>query len=371
MGDALPAGLYARLTRRFLAAEKAVQRRRRDLVFGLQRLIPSIPHDAVIETRFQTVRDRAQGMPSDGLPAPIAAKLDGWRHATSEESLRVVTEPCVVEPKLGVAFVRGRVVWGSTDFPYRERDLAYHTVPFARRRLDEAILLHDHWAPSYFHFWNDFLVKAAAADEWGVAPGAPFVVPAAIAETPFFAEARALGAFAGRDVVVQGRREALRVGRAWLIRTFDTDRLRFDALADRLRPETAHGDRRLFLARSPRFGRRFANQGEIDAVLARHGVERLVAEDMALSEQIAAFASARWIVAAHGAGLVNMMFRRDPCSVVEIYADNFGTPRFALMAWQRGFEHVALTARSEAGREKRSDSRLDPAALDAALARLG
>jgi hypothetical protein len=359
--------------RRFLAAEKAVQRRRRVLVFALQRLIPSIPHDAVVETRFSATRDRAQGMASDGLPGSIAETLEGWRRATSEESLRVVTEPCVVEPKLGVCFVRGRVVWGTTDFPYRERDLAYHAVPFARRRLAEAVLLHDHWAVSYFHFWNDFLVKSVAVDEWGVPGDVPLLVPARIAETPFFAEARAMGVLAGREVVVQGRHEAIRVGRAWLPRTFDTDRPRFDALARRLRAavEPPARERRVSLARSPRFGRRFSNQDEVDAVLARHGVERLVAEETALSEQVAAFASARLVVAAHGAGLVNMMFRDGPCSVVEVYPDGFGTPRFALMAWQRGFDHVPLTSRSEAGRERRRDSRLDPAVLEAALAGLG
>src|SRR3712207_6858020 len=55
----------------------------------------------------------------------------------------------------------------------------------------------------------------------------------------------------------------------------------------------------------------FRSEPELEGILSRFGVRRLILEDMSLQEQVAAFKGARVIIAAHGAGLANMVFRSE------------------------------------------------------------
>jgi len=60
------------------------------------------------------------------------------------------------------------------------------------------------------------------------------------------------------------------------------------------------------------------NEDELFEAVAPFGFERVVPGELSVTDQIAAFSSARVIVAAHGAGLTNMIFTPPGAAIVEI-----------------------------------------------------
>ncbi len=81
---------------------------------------------------------------------------------------------------------------------------------------------------------------------------------------------------------------------------------------------TAPATRRLFLSRRDNGRRRVLNEDELYAAVAPLGFERIVPGEMPVAAQISAFGAARIIVAAHGAGLTNMIFTPPGAAIVEL-----------------------------------------------------
>jgi len=93
-------------------------------------------------------------------------------------------------------------------------------------------------------------------------------------------------------------------------------------LGDRLGPLPGPAQDLLFLSRAESADRVLLNEQELAAALAPLGFRTIVAGTMSVAEQIRAFATARVIVAAHGAGLTNMVFAPRTAGIVEITSTN-------------------------------------------------
>lgn len=352
-------------------ASARFQQGRKNLVKRLEGLLPSIDADEFLNTHSIEFRSMSQGYQPVGLPAHTTTMLNEWSNIVSEQGLYEAPVACRVLPRLGLIWANGRVVWGSSDARFRERGIRLPSLVLPARRLPEAILLHNHFAGSYFHFHNNFLSKAILADEFELSEKIPFLVPEHIAQTPFFQETWALGFFGNREIVIQRGYEAFRVDRAWLIRAYDCDRDHYDNIANRIAPDRPlDGQERILIQRHQKFGRHFQNQNEMMELLAPLGVRPVVPETMKLTEQADLFARAELIIGAHGAGLTNMMFRRAPASVVEIFSDKFGSPHYWIMANQRGFTHRSVMSTAQPTKHNRADSRVDLDELKGALSSL-
>ena len=76
---------------------------------------------------------------------------------------------------------------------------------------------------------------------------------------------------------------------------------------------------RLYISRAKARRRCVANEGELWSALEPRGFDKLHLEDLTWSQQIAAFRSAKVIVAPHGAGLANMVFCQSGTKVIELF----------------------------------------------------
>ena len=76
-------------------------------------------------------------------------------------------------------------------------------------------------------------------------------------------------------------------------------------------------DHRIYVSRERATKRRVINEQEVRDVLEEYDFEFIHAEDLTFSEQVEKFASARYLIGAHGAGLTNMLFMPDDGRILE------------------------------------------------------
>jgi len=93
-------------------------------------------------------------------------------------------------------------------------------------------------------------------------------------------------------------------------------------LSQKLRVDKLSKPRKIYISRSKAKSRHLINEGSLMKILETYGFEKVVAEDLSYNEQRQLFASAEVIVAPHGAGLTNMLFCNQSCTIIEIFEPN-------------------------------------------------
>jgi hypothetical protein len=105
--------------------------------------------------------------------------------------------------------------------------------------------------------------------------------------------------------------------------------------------------RRLFVSRGASPGRRILNEPALLAELAPLGFRRVELSGLPVRTQAALFAGAECIVAAHGAGLANLVFARPGTRVLEIFPTTYGTPAYYVLAAGNGLRYAYQLAEAE------------------------
>jgi capsular polysaccharide biosynthesis protein len=116
-------------------------------------------------------------------------------------------------------------------------------------------------------------------------------------------------------------------------------------LSGRLGPLPGLAEDLLFLSRSDTSHRALVNEGELGAALAPLGFRTIVPGTMSVGDQIRAFSRARVVVAAHGAGLTNMIFAARDALIIEITSTNIAfMDDFRFMAEALGQRIVTIVS---------------------------
>src|SRR5262249_7438984 len=113
----------------------------------------------------------------------------------------------------------------------------------------------------------------------------------------------------------------------------------FDGLELKRRP----GTRRLFISRRDSIRRPMVNEEEISRALEGLGFETVVLSDLEIDLQVRLFAEAKVVVAAHGAGLTNLVFSMAP-TVIELFAANWMRPDFQAFQAYQAFQALTVFA---------------------------
>jgi hypothetical protein len=103
---------------------------------------------------------------------------------------------------------------------------------------------------------------------------------------------------------------------------------------------------RIFLTRHRRRGRYLINEDQVIRLLEQYTFEAVDTDAMALRDQIELFASARYVVGIHGAGLANLGLRQGPVALLEIFPANYIHPHYAWLAQALGFGYSAVVGSS-------------------------
>jgi capsular polysaccharide biosynthesis protein len=304
--------------------------------------------------------------------------------------VRRVKEPSIIEPNWGYVITSsGHLLEESLSFnhPLALRPFAHgvpspHHYVVARSKsdllspsYDAVVSLRHLFEGNYFHFVVDLLGELELLDSAGLDPDIPIVVGAEAA-SGFGKEMLELGQLASRNWIVQ-ERSPIRAKTVIFLRTYQKSGPRTNHLLDLFGVPSAdtRGDDRLFLNR-PRSlsGRYFVNSEEVVTVMAANGFRSVVTDSLTIRDQIHLFQNARYVVAAHGAGLTNVVYRRGaPLGVLELHAHCWATEVYGDICSQYGFYHDFLGCAGKPGQIHRpgnSDLLVDPVVLDMKIKRM-
>ncbi|HRO41265.1 MAG TPA: glycosyltransferase family 61 protein [Flavipsychrobacter sp.] len=98
----------------------------------------------------------------------------------------------------------------------------------------------------------------------------------------------------------------------------------------------------IFIGRKNAVRRRLLNETELSQLLATHGFTTVYPESMSFEEQVALFANARRIVAAHGAGLTNIAFCSPGTHILELFPPSYINQGFWTMASLNKLDYTYL-----------------------------
>jgi hypothetical protein len=85
-----------------------------------------------------------------------------------------------------------------------------------------------------------------------------------------------------------------------------------------LADSTKNSKRKIYISRANANKRKISNEEELISILNNKGFKIILAEDLSFTDQVLLFSEAEIILGLHGAGLVNMLFMKKNCYVIEI-----------------------------------------------------
>lgn len=305
--------------------------------------------------------------------ARAQVELREYRNQRYREWIYDLSETCYVEPSAGIVFGR-HGEWLAEPFLYHQlvdhppyRNLVAlmserHSLP----RIECAISLRCSTEANYWHFYDDVLSKLRLADDLDVPKDAPILVGEGLWRQGFFQDAIGRGALRGRNWM---RHEStVRVDRLIIAVPMSFQRLNVEyALRMLDAPAPRGSERRIFLNRGKGRSRVLRNVEDLLPWLATRGFEVVDTDGLSLADQMALFGTARLVVAIHGAGLANLVYRLgESTELVELFSPGHIRPHFCSLAQVCGFGYDAVVGEAEGSN---GDFRVDPSRFKSTTAR--
>jgi hypothetical protein len=243
-----------------------------------------------------------------------------------DEYLYVTKQPGWIEPHTGWGMNMNReLIFPSLGFssaPHVHKPDFFETY-FKKKKvghLNRIISLRDTGEENYFHFFNDVLSKLFYLTDHGLKPRDYTIVISDrmyrkqyvqfFLKTPFLSS---LQWHIQKD-------EWIHFNEAIFCKPYTHTKKYLDRAIDLVTMKMEKsGDRRIFLTRAPHSLRFIENFEEIEPMLKKFQFEVVDASRMSMMEQIYLFSQCRYLIAIHGAGITNIIFRQgQPLSLLEI-----------------------------------------------------
>lgn len=264
------------------------------------------------------------------------------------------TDGCVIEPNAGWGItldnkVIPQSIWNyyihKVNKPYY---LRYRLFPTKKINLPSAISLQYAWM-NYWHFYNDILGQLKLADDAGLPFDTPIIVPAGIRDMNYFNAFMSLSPnLKNRNWIFQDKSTQVHCREAHFFNTFWNHRKNFDGVLNYIdfnheRKLLNPGNNRVFISRKKIRGRNIVNIEAVTKVLSKYEFKFIDCEDLTISEQIDVFQNAGCIIGIHGAGLTNIIYRRNnPLKLLEIFSSNYFNPCYFWLCQQYNYDYFGL-----------------------------
>lgn len=281
------------------------------------------------------------GIQASSFNNEIQAKFSIWNDPKwiQDQYLLFYRKPGFLEPRVGWALSLSKeLIYPSLGFssaPHVHKPDFIETY-FKKKVtvLQRVISLRDTGEENYFHFFNDVLSKLFYLRDHGIVLNEyKIVVSERLYKKSYFQFFLKSGFLYDLRWHVQGD-EWIKFDEAIFCKPYTHTKKYFDqalVLTHASMEETSR-DRRIFVTRSINSLRFVENFRDIEPILSKFKFEIIDTVDLTMEDQISLFAGCRYLVAIHGAGITNIIFRNGkPLSLLEIFQPNPYAPFHYIM----------------------------------------
>jgi hypothetical protein len=293
--------------------------------------------------------------------------LDGETAATLRRGARERTpEAFVVRlPRARVLGDRGDVIssngyWlpdlslGDRSWVHRRHSFPDRAIPPSLTTLaGTALVLANQWAGvNYFHWTFNCLTRIHLCRMAGIDPAAVDHVVVNASRSPYRSEtlervAMPLGGLVECDETFHARADqVLATSSLWFAHMLPWVH---EFLRETFLPAAAPsgGPERIWIRRGKTAWRPLVNEPDCLALLEQHGFVPVQLAGLAVADQAALFAGARYVAAPHDAGLTNLVFCRPGTTVLELLSPGHPRAYFAEVCAIRELEYFCLFGEPE------------------------
>ncbi len=185
----------------------------------------------------------------------------------------------------------------------------------------KVILLRDLSDASYFHFYNDFLSKIILLEEYDLIQDIPLVISKRLYEKKFFKEILEISKLKDKNWIIQDK-QFIKTKNVVYCEAMPYEKKYFLGILKLLKAPKPdqNSKKRIFVTRSKDSGRNILNINDIKEVCDHYNFEIVDTEKLSICQQIELFSKVRSVIAIHGAGITNIIFRGlAPLSLLEIF----------------------------------------------------
>ena len=240
-------------------------------------------------------------------------------------------------------------------------------------KIPKAIVLRHFWEWNYYHFYADVLGKLNLLFEAGIDRDIPIILGKYVNDVPFAPHVLKRGGLAKLNWIVPKEGEFIEVDEVIFCRTTQNKRDRLVPIVDLMgvQPLSSVDGDRIFLTRPQNAPRHIINHKEVEVMLHTHGFKTVDTTGIDTDSQIELFSNTRFLVAVHGAGIINMIFRKGcAMDVIELHPENYPTTDFREMASQFGYGWFELMCKATRGNPQHANIFVDVDALEAQLIKM-
>lgn len=199
---------------------------------------------------------------------------------------------------------------------------------------------------NYWHIFSNILGVVTLLDKHDFPKNIPLIISKRLADQKVFKEVIEYSEdLKNRNWVVQDKQYIL-VDQVFFCQRMLNQKDQFERLLDLLPIPDADKNirRKVYVRRSSRRIRFIKNDAEIQEIARRNGFEVVDCDDLSFPEQVELFQQCSHLISIHGAGLTNIVWRRNaPMTVLELFPEDYIQPTYFWLAKNFGKSYYALT----------------------------
>ncbi len=285
----------------------------------------------------------------------IQNKFSLWTNPdwTQDQYLLHYPKPAFLEPKTGWGVsLNRRLIYPSLGFakaPHVHKPDFIETYFGGKRKvtgLEKIISMRDTGEENYFHFFNDVLPKLFLLEEKGInLKDYTLVISAKLYSKHYFQYFLTNTYLRDLKWHVQSTYEWIKFNEAIFCKPYTHTKKYLDKAIALVKQESPPlRDRRIFLSRPSSSLRFIENLSELEAVLKKFNFEIIDTSQKGFEQQIQIFDQCRYLVAIHGAGISNIIFRAGKkLSLLEIVQPSPYIPfHYALICKLYGYDYDVM-----------------------------
>lgn len=258
---------------------------------------------------------------------------------------------CIIEPKFGWGISNNKLLfysisnntWKESLYPDYNQYLNHKSKCSHYDKLISIRMIRG-GEDNYWHFLHDILGQIMLAKKNNLDKTYAFLISKNLSEKKYFQDAVKQSSYLQSiRFVVQQDGEYIHADDVVFIQSLPHDEQTFYGLIDILEiPDTfSDTQRKIFLTRNNSRLRHLINEKEIIAIASKHGFETVDADYLSLQEQIALFGQTAFLIGTHGAGLINIMFRKNaPLKLFELFPSDYIPPHYYWLSKDLGYGYL-------------------------------